>query len=49
MRALSLTVPGAPVSAERLFAYACGILTQRAYVERFPDEMEPGEQPDLDL
>ena len=31
---------GAPVSAERLFAYAYGILAQRAYVERFWDELE---------
>ena len=31
---------GAPVPAERLFAYAYGILAQRAYVERFWDELE---------
>ena len=31
---------GAPVSAERLFAYAYGILAQRACVERFWDELE---------
>lgn len=31
---------GEPVSAERLFAYAYGILAQRAYVERFWDELE---------
>ena len=31
---------GEPVPAERLFAYAYGILAQRAYVERFWDELE---------
>ena len=30
----------APVTAERLFAYAYGILAQPAYVERFWDELE---------
>lgn len=31
---------GAPVSPERLFAYAYGVLAQPAYVERFWDELE---------
>ena len=33
-------VHGTPVSAERLFAYAYGILAQPSYVERFWDELE---------
>ena len=33
-------VYGAPVSPERLFAYAYGVLAQPAYVERFWDELE---------
>ena len=33
-------VHGAPVSPERLFAYAYGVLAQPAYVERFWDELE---------
>ena len=33
-------VHDAPVSPERLFAYAYGVLAQPAYVERFWDELE---------
>ena len=33
-------VHGAPVSPERLFAYAYGVLAQPVYVERFWDELE---------
>ena len=33
-------VHGAPVSPERLFAYAYGVLAQPAYIERFWDELE---------
>ena len=33
-------IHGAPVSPERLFAYAYGVLAQPAYVERFWDELE---------
>ena len=35
-----LTPTGAPVSPERLFAYAYGILAQPGYVRRFWDELE---------